>query len=585
MKNNIRICCLVFFLSFSIANSQVFFTEKSQDLGLENSSWGEDGNENFGGGISFFDFDNDGWDDLTISSNQGLPTRFYKNYNGTFELINMPGINDELFQTKSVQWVDIDNDGDYDFFVSSNQSTGDNRLYENQGDLTFVNITEASGLSNSGHKSFGGSWGDYNNDGFLDLFLVSRFFDNPIHFNILYKNNGDNTFTDVSVSANLIQENSMSFCSSWIDYDKDGWQDIYISNDKVQNKNILYHNNQDGTFTNVAEATGTDVAIDAMSTTIGDYNNDGWLDIYVANTQEGNAFLQNNGDGTFTDVATINGTLFESVAWSSVFLDADHDTDLDLYVSASVINVENTDQPSAAFYDNHGNGIYSIPGTAGFDEDISISYSNAIGDIDNDGKYDIAVLNCLPDNIFLWKNESDTDNNWIKVKLEGTESNRQGIGSFIELSVNGEKQYNYTLCGEGYLGQNSSYEFFGIGEATQIDYLKVQWLSGIEDVIMNPEINTSHTVVEGEHTLGLTSFDQETISLYPNPANSIIQVSGIDNFVEGTLQVIDISGRTIKTLIVDQDDMSIDINQFSEGVYILALQRENVSHYMKFIKM
>ena len=176
----------------------------------------------------------------------------------------------------------------------------------------------------------------------------------------------------------------------------------------------------------------------------------------------------------------------------------------------------------------------------------------------------------------MWKNESDTDNNWIKVKLEGTESNRQGIGSFIELSVNGEKQYNYTLCGEGYLGQNSSYEFFGIGEATQIDYLKVQWLSGIEDVIMNPEINTSHTVVEGEHILGLTSFDQETISLYPNPANSIVQVSGIDNYVQGTLQVIDISGRIVKTLIIDQDDMSIDVNQFSEGVYILTLQRENV---------
>lgn len=584
MKYITRICCLIFLLVFSIAEAQVFFTEKSEDVGLENSSWGEDGNENFGGGISFFDFDNDGWDDLTISSNEGLPIRFYKNNNGTFELLNISGINDDLFQTKSVQWVDFDNDGDYDFFATSNQSTGDNRLYENTGNLNFVNITEEAGLSKEGHKSFGSSWGDYNKDGFLDVFIVSRFFDSSDMFNVLYKNNGDGTFTDVSIEANLIQENSLSFCSSWVDYDKDGWQDIYISNDKIQNKNILYHNNQDGTFTNVAEAAGADVAIDAMSTTIGDYNNDGWLDIYVANTQEGNAFLQNNGDGTFTDIAATNGTLFESVAWGSVFLDADHDTDLDLYVSASVYNVD-SGQLSAAFYDNDGNGMYSIPETAGFDEDISISYGNAIGDIDNDGAYDIAVLNCLPNNIFLWENESENENNWIKIKLEGTESNRQGIGSFIELSVNGEKQYNYTLCGEGYLGQNSSYEFFGIGEATEIDYIKVQWLSGIEDVIMNPEINTSHTVVEGEHTLGITTFDEERVSVYPNPANSMMQVSGMHNYLNGTLKMIDVSGRVIETLAIDQDNISIDITSLTTGMYILALQHENVSHYMKFIKM
>ena len=386
-----------------VSEAQVFFNEKSQELGLSSSSWGQDANETYGGGISFFDFDDDGWDDLTVSSAEGLPVRFYKNNNGTFELINLPGINDELFQTKSVQWVDFDNDGDYDFFSTSNQPTGDTRLYENQGDLTFIDITVTAGLSNSGHQSFGASWGDYNNDSFLDVFVVSRFFDSDTQFNILYKNNGDGTFTDVSVEAQLLQENTLSFCSAWIDYDKDGWQDIYVSNDKIQNKNILYHNNQDGTFTNVAEAAGADLAIDAMSTTIGDYNRDGWLDIYVANSQQGNAFLRNNGDGTFTDVAPNNGTLLQSFAWSSVFLDADLDTDLDLYVSTSISNPD-SGLLSAAYYNNIGNGLYTIPDDIGFEDDISISYSNAIGDVNNDGKYDIAVLNCLPDPVFLWEN-------------------------------------------------------------------------------------------------------------------------------------------------------------------------------------
>lgn len=579
--------CLLNFLCLFVcivSHSQVFFDEKAQELGLTNSSWGQDGNETYGGGISFFDFDNDGWDDLTVSSAEGLPVRFYKNNNGIFELINLPGIDDELFQTKSVQWVDFDNDGDYDFFVTSNQSTGDNRFYENLGDLTFSNITETSGLSNIGHTSFGASWGDYNKDGFLDVFIVSRLFDSDTKFNTLYKNNGDGTFTDVSIEANLIQENSLSFCSAWIDYDKDGWQDIYISNDKIQNKNILYHNNQDGTFTNVAEAAGADLAIDAMSTTIGDYNKDGWLDIYVANTQQGNAFLRNNGDGTFTDVAPNNGTLFESFAWSSVFLDADHDKDLDVYVSASVNNPD-SGLLSAAYYENNSNGLYAIPGDAGFEEDVSISYSNAIGDVNNDGKYDIAVLNCLPDDVFLWKNESENDNNWIKIKLEGTESNRQGIGSLIELSYNDEKQYNYTLCGEGYLGQNSSYEFFGIGDDTAIDFITVYWLSGIVDVVTNPEINTTLTVIEGEPQLGLEEIDQEKISVYPNPSHSDIHISGLENYVEGTLKVMDLSGKTMKTLSIDQSDMEVDVSHLTTGVYIVRLNTQKGSKHIKFIKM
>ncbi|WP_299674233.1 FG-GAP-like repeat-containing protein [uncultured Dokdonia sp.] len=584
MKNRIHISCLLFIFSFSITSAQVFFNEQSQTLGLTGSSWGEDGNENFGGGISFFDFDDDGWDDLTVSSNEGLPIRFYKNNNGTFELLNIPGINDDLFETKSVQWVDIDNDGDYDFFASSNQVTGDSRLYENQGDLTFVNITVAAGLSNPGHQSFGASWGDYNKDGFLDLFLVSRFFDTDTQFNKLYKNNGDNTFTDVSVEAQLIQENSLSFCSAWIDYDKDGWQDIYISNDKIQNENILYHNNQDGTFTNVAEAANANVAIDAMSTTIGDYNNDGWLDIYIANTQTGNAFLKNNGDGTFTDVAPNNGTLFESVAWSSVFLDADHDKDLDLYVSASVTNVDSV-QLSAAFYQNNGDGLYTIPNNAGFDDDIAISYGNAIGDVDNDGKYDIAVLNCLPEDVFLWKNESENDHNWIKVKLEGTESNRQGIGALIELSYNDEKQYNYVLCGEGYLSQNSSYEFFGIGDDTAIDFITIYWPSGIEDVVTNPQINTTLTVIEGDPQLGLEEIHQEKVAVFPNPSTSILHISGMNNYVNGALQIIDMSGRVVQTILITDANMILDIASLTKGMYMLQMRYGEVTTHKKILKM
>ncbi len=130
--------------------------------------------------------------------------------------------------------------------------------------------------------------------------------------------------------------------------------------------------------------------------------------------------------------------------------------------------------------------IIQFRSSAGFENDTAQSFSNAIGDINNDGYPDIAVLNYEPHNIFLWKNITNQNNNWLKVKLEGIDSNRQGIGSWIEISTNGNKQYNYTLCGEGFLGQNSAYEFFGLGSASSVDYIKVTWLSGQVDVIENP---------------------------------------------------------------------------------------------------
>lgn len=583
--SNLRFIFL-FVLSAStvLSHAQTYFNEVAQEVGLSGSSWGTDGNENYGGGISFYDFDNDGWDDLTVSSNSDIPVRFYKNNEGTFNLMNFPGIgNGDLLETKSVQWVDYDNDGDYDFFATSNQNTGDCRLYENDGTMNFTDITVISGLSRPGHQSFGASWGDYDKDGLLDVFIVSRFFNSETEFNILYKNNGDGTFTNVSLETNLIQENSLSFCSAWIDYDNDGWQDIYISNDKSQNKNILYHNNQNGTFSNTAEDTGTALEIDAMSTTIGDYNNDGFLDIYVANTQLGNAFLINNGDGTFTNIAEENGTLFQSVAWGSVFMDADLDRDLDLYVSASISN-ENSGQYSAAFYENDGNGIYVVPSDIGLEDDISISYSNAIGDFNNDGSYDIAVLNCLPDDVFLWKNESIYNHNWIKIKLEGTQSNRQGIGSFIEVSVNGEKQYNYTLLGEGYLGQNSSYEFFGLGTASEIDYIKVTWLSGVEDIIMNPPINTNLLVIEGENPLDTSYFDTSQVSLYPNPSEDILHIDGLEEIANSLLYVYDPIGREILYSRIEEAGYTIDISEWESGLYFLVLQKGTSSETLPFIK-
>jgi len=560
MKFRVAICFLV---TISTVNAQLQFSEEADNLGLENTTYGSG---TLGGGISFFDFDGDGWDDLTITQEEGRPVLFFKNNNGQFVQVDL-GINDTL-ENKTAQWVDFDNDGDYDLFTTS--ILDDNRLYQNDGEMQFTNITAASGLEIVNNWSFGSSWGDYNNDGWLDLFLTTHREGNSGYSNILFKNNGNETFTDVSVEAGILQDAYFSFCAAFLDYDKDGWQDIYVANDRSP-LNHMYRNNGDGTFDEVGILTGTGVSIDAMSTTIDDANNDGFLDIYVTNTGAGNAFFENNGDGTFSEIASTNGTLMESVAWGAVFLDGENKGIKDLYVSAMI------DDPAqnltSAYYYNDGSGNYIIPTGVGFDNDHAISFGNAIGDINNDGLPDIAVLNYAPNAIFLFENRSSMDNNWIKFKLQGEVSNRQGIGSWIEISVNGERQYNYTLCGEGYLGQNSAHEFFGIGKATEIDYVKVTWLSGIVDIINNPMINTHHTIVEGSTILDINGVSDEfnMAWLFPNPAKNILNIKVLDMMIGSNLIIRTINGRTLENSTITEVDMVIDISEYSSGVYFVTL--------------
>jgi hypothetical protein len=562
----------ILLLSFGMFG-QIQFSESAGSLGCVNSSYGSG---SLGGGVSFFDFDQDGWDDLTLSSEDGQPLRFFKNDNGFFTEIDL-GITN-TYETKTAQWVDFDNDGDYDLFVTAHLDH--NILYENNGQMQFTDITVASGLFIENHLTYGSSWGDYNNDGWLDVFIASHREISAGYHNMLYKNNGNGTFTDVSADAGILLDTYTSFCSSFFDYDKDGWQDIYVANDRSP-VNHMYHNNGDGTFTEVGASTGTNFSIDAMSTTIDDPNNDGWLDIYVTNTGAGNLFLENNGDGTFTDLGHMNGTLMESVAWGAVFLDGENKGFKDLYVSAMIAdpNVGLT----SAYYLSDGTGLYSIPSGIGFDDDHAVSFGNAIGDINNDGLPDIAVINYAPNEMFLFKNESTPANNWIKVKLEGVTSNRQGIGSWIEISINGEKQYNYTLCGEGYLGQNSSYEFFGIGAATTIDYIKVNWLSGIEDTIFDPEINSHLSITEGE-TLEIEEHSLNSqFKMYPNPSNGSVTFNVSEILIGSELWLSDLMGRVLLTSEITAQESTFSFDALASGIYVVTLSGDGTRFSEKLI--
>ena len=568
-----KIFFLVFLFFFPTVNAQISFEDVANEIGTAYSY----GTSTWGGGVSFADFDNDGWDDLTFASEEGTEIYFLKNNDGIFNSISLNGISN-TFKTKQVIWVDYDNDGDQDFFVTGFE--GVNKFYKNDGDMNFTDISSTIGFFQTDLFTYGVSFADMDNDGDLDAFISNRDGVADDQRNYLYRND-EGTYIDITASAGLSMSSHLSFCSIIFDYNNDGFQDIYISNDKPDNLNILYKNNGDGTFDDVSEYSGAGIGINAMTTTIGDYNNDGWFDIYITNTPEGNELLRNNGDGTFTNVAEATATTFNSVGWGAVFLDADSDGLLDLYVSSDFDGSVGSFL-SAAFYHQQNNETFIIPENIGFQDDTRKSYTNAIGDIDNDGKPDIVVGNDIEPN-FLWANTTVNENNWLKVKLEGVISNRNGIGNTIEINIDGQSQYRYTLAGEGYLSQNSFYEFFGMGNATEVDYVKVTWTAtGEIEIINNIAANQAIIIKEGSGVLSSENNLKETaFRVYPNPSSNGIFKLSVLNQEKVSVQVFDISGRLMTKKNNLKDNDQINLSHYQKGIYIARLSSETNNRTLK----
>ena len=570
-----KILFLVFLFFISNVSAQISFEDVANDIGTAYSY----GTSTWGGGVSFADFDNDGWDDLTFATEEGTEIYFLKNNDGIFNSVSLNGISN-TFKTKQVIWIDYDNDGDQDFFVTGFE--GVNKFYKNDGDMNFTDISSTIGFFQTDLFTYGVSFADMDNDGDLDAFISNRDGVADDQRNYLYRND-EGTYIDITASAGLSMSSHLSFCSIIFDYNNDGFQDIYISNDKPDNLNILYKNNGDGTFDDVSEYSGAGIGINAMTTTIGDYNNDGWFDIYITNTPEGNELLRNNGDGTFTNVAEATATTFNSVGWGAVFLDADSDGLLDLYVSSDFDGSVGSFL-SAAFYHQQNNETFSIPQNIGFQDDTRKSYTNAIGDIDNDGKPDIVVGNDIEPN-FLWANKTVNENNWLKVKLEGVISNRDGIGNTIEINIDGQSQYRYTLAGEGYLSQNSFYEFFGMGNATEVDYVKVTWTAtGETEIITNIAANQAIIIKEGNGILSTENNLKDTaFSIYPNPSSNGIFKLSVLNQEKVSIQVFDISGRLITEKNNLRDNDQINLSQYQKGIYIARLSSETKNKTLKLV--
>ncbi len=453
----------------------------------------------WGSGTTFFDFDDDGWDDLTlIQENDSLV--LFKNNNGTPGEIPPFAFGDNF--TKHALWVDFDNDGDYDLFLSSYE--GRVRLYENIGDFTFNEITAESGLLMLNTRNYGISCADYDRDGFLDLY-VCRYYgggdpNNPAETNALYRNNGDGTFTNVTVEAGVGNGIAPSFQGVWIDHDHDGWPDLYVINDRSMWGNALYRNNGDGTFTDIAIETNTEFfGDDPMTATVGDFDNDGDLDIYMTNTGPNGKvarLARANSDGTYDEVAAPYGVNLNITAWGASFIDLDNNGFQDLFVTTAQLATALSDVRAYLYVNMNGQFFVDSPASIG-SSTVTASYGVAKGDLNNDGFADLVVQTAKGYNAHILQNTATAQNTFAKITLKGTVSNTMAIGSWIHLYANGTTYVHYTKCGENYCGQNSQHHIFGLGQAQQIDSLTVWYPSGHLDTYYNLEINQHHTLTEG----------------------------------------------------------------------------------------
>lgn len=514
------------------APSQVQFVDVAQQAGLTIPNvWGGVDRkrsiiETKGSGLAFFDYDNDGWLDIYLTNGSRLdadwpngkaPTsHLYKNNrDGTFtDVTEKSGLGLTGWQT-GVCVGDYDNDGWDDLFCCF---LGHNRLFHNNGDGTFTDVTHKAGLHQErGRWGAGCTFLDYDRDGHLDLFVCNYIKLDPekipaaseTHYcqwkgvpimcgprglpgdtNILYRNNGDGTFTDVSEKSGILKPGPRySITAVSYDFDNDGWPDIYIAVDSEPS--ILFKNNHDGTFTDVAVMAGCAYNSDGheqagMGVAVADYDCDGWFDIFKTNFVDDTCNLyHNNGDGTFSDLTFPSGVGANNryVAWGCGFVDYNNDgwTDIlqvngHVYPEVDRYNFGETFKNPRLVYKNLGNGTFKDVSSQmgpGIGERFS-SRGAAFGDYKNDGTMSALILN-LNDLPSLLRNDGGNKLNWIKIKLVGTKCNRTAIGARVRVITGKHAQMDEVHSGTSVMSQSDLRLHFGLGKVETVDLIEVKW--------------------------------------------------------------------------------------------------------------
>jgi enediyne biosynthesis protein E4 len=499
--------------------------------------------ETMGNGVCVLDYDNDGWQDILLvnsmewaghKSKRSLPALYHNNHDGTFtDVTAKAGLAVEMYGLGCAV-ADYDNDGREDIYITT---VGSNHLFHNNGNATFTDVTVKAGVADPGFST-SAAWFDYDNDGKLDLFVAHyvewsvptdkycsldgkhKSYCTPQTYkgqsSTLFHNKGNGVFENVTRRAGLYDPKSKSLGIAVFDYDDDGWLDLFVANDTEPNK--LYRNNHDGTFTDVGLAAGvaygeSGTARAGMGTDAGDFDNSGRQSLVIGNfTNEGMALYHNDGSGLFTDKAPTSGIgnmSVRSLTFGSFFFDYDLDGKLDIFaanghVSDDIAVVQPTvkyAQPPHLFK-NQGNGKF---------EDVSAALGSAMQqavvgrgaaylDFDNDGDLDV-IITANNGAARLLRNDNGNQNDMLRVRLVGTKSNRDGIGAKVYAKpTNAARQFVMVKTGSSYLSQSELPVTFGLGklQTAMTIALEIVWPSGQKTSLNGVQPNQAITVQEGK---------------------------------------------------------------------------------------
>ena len=469
-----------------------------------------------GRGSAWGDYDNDGDEDIVAVGTYQPHALYRNNGDGTFtNVAEQAGIADPRGGWGSL-FADYDNDGYLDLYITRGGWSGaaENTLYHNNGDGTFTDVTHTAGVADP-QSSFCAAWADYDNDGFLDLYIADGVIGDGAA-NVLYRNNGDGTFTNTAESAGVANTGN-SLGTAWGDYDKDGYIDLHVVN--FGQSNVLYRNNGDGTFTDVTSTTGMTLPVtDAFVTFFLDVDNDADLDIFISNSGSFQAFIagqitgaaphdgdrqvlyRNNGDGTFTDVTRESGLYHAFGAMGANFGDIDSDGYLDIYLATGAPQMGRLERD--ALFRNNGDGTFTDATFALGLGNIGKGHGVTFGDVDTDGDVDIyvpvggAFIGDQWHNLFY--QNTGAGNNYLTLKLVGVKSNRDGIGAKVTLRVGDGVIYREVSGGCGFGSTNSLSLEIGLKAHTKVDTLEIVWPSGQVDTHRNLSVNRRLVVTEGK---------------------------------------------------------------------------------------
>ncbi|MDR3665236.1 MAG: FG-GAP-like repeat-containing protein [Ignavibacteriaceae bacterium] len=537
-----------------------------------------DAGESFG--VAWVDLNNDGLPDLIVSNGgaAGVKQRnfvYMNNGNGTFTKVTSGDIIQDSSISNGATIADYDNDGFPDVFIA-NRNLENNFLFKNINGTSFQKITTGS-IANDGGETNDACWVDYNNDGFVDLYAV-----NFMGKRFLYKNNGNGTFTKIDTGL-VVTESTTSITCSFGDYDNDNLPDLFIANPNLGNE--LFHNEGNGYFRKITSDPVVDNIGVSMSGTWGDYDNDGYLDLFVANQQGTKNFLYHNErNGTFRKITT--GDIVNDISWgiSGSWVDYDNDGYLDLFVA-------NFNGNKNFLYHNDGPPNYTFTKitTGDIVNDVGNSMAAAWADFDNDGYPDLFVANRGNLNNFLYKN-NNSGNNWVNFTCIGTTSNKSAIGTKVRIKakLNGLDTWQLREINSqhGYNSENDLRVSFGIANAAVIDSVLVQWPSGKVDVFTNIIPNKFYKIIEGsgiqiitgiKNNPGIKPLGFNIQQNYPNPFNPSTTIKySIPSGNNVRIIVNDIMGRQISLLVNEfksPGEYSVVFNSGSipSGIYFYSL--------------